>query len=369
MTLISNDLEIKKKSKVNLYSKKSIIEKILNVAGNAYGKDNVEVEFIDSYIVTTIRFPKINITNGRSSAPNNTTIHNFFVKFSIDPKGLKIMSGISGAAMAATSYNMLSGYVHSHLTSASNDKSTGWTFKKFCTGSGPISRILNMTHGEKNQKKSMIHIMAYIFHLREFLSWQSDSGIPFYYLNNRINNFLSNSQSNNRNLLNENYYHENSELNVINYELMMLIKDVAVINVFKDKEGNFKQITLVVAFTTELLRSFAEKIKLVIDPRFFKGLICYRASNGTTLMEKENIDLDYKRNTVIKMCETIPSITFNKKIIKFKCVDFDDMENLSNSENEIDTSEEIVNPYYCRNVLYNLNKHLTDFYLQNSIKL
>jgi hypothetical protein len=86
-------------------------------------------------------------------------------------------------------------------------------------------------------------------------------------------------------------------------------------------------------------------------------------------MEKENIDLDYKRNTVIKMCETIPSITFNKKIIKFKCVDFDDMENLSNSENEIDTSEEIVNPYYCRNVLYNLNKHLTDFYLQNSIKL
>ena len=346
-------------------SEKDFISKVTLAANNAYGEDNVECRVIGTKLITTIRFPEITIQNGKLGSENKTTIYNLLVRFKINLSNFRLMSDLEGMVLSASWYNLLSGYVHSHLKKASNISNHNWGWQKFCTGSGPINNIVYRSSKESDKTKRLSHVLAYLFHLREFVSWQSDEGIPYYYLNKR-KNYLYSEDSNN-NLLSTDRYHTRE----IHQALIFLIMEelLTFFNlVFKLKTASktFNMHAYSSDITDEVLMELAIKIKPKVKKEFHFGLIAYKKANSNSYYSvNEECSKKVLTAKANKLCLEIGSYTFKGKKIDFTCVDIKDIKekNIASSDSKI----EIINYYMVREAIKYFNS-IEDFYDKNSIK-
>lgn len=114
-----------------------------------------------------IRFPEIEITNGR----HKHKIIDMFVKikFKVD-KGKLIMSAIDGGRMSMTWKEYCSHYTFSHLSVG-----TLGTFSYFCFGSGSIAA----TVADLRYKFTLDKFEILLYELSIYLSWESISGGPY----------------------------------------------------------------------------------------------------------------------------------------------------------------------------------------------
>lgn len=359
---------VKKQEVSEKLTKEDFISKVTLAANNAYGEDNVECKVIGTQLITIIRFPEININNGRPGSENKTTIYNLLVRFKVNLDNFRLINNLEGRVLSCSSYNLLSGYVHSHLRRASNTSDYNWGWGTFCTGSGPINDIVFRSSKEVDENKRLNHVLAYLFHLREFVSWQSDEGVPFYYLNKR-QSYLR-SENSNRNLLSSNRYHSND----IHRGLVFLILE-ELLN-FCDVElklnktnGTFNIDVYPHIINNSLLAELVTKIKPKVKKDFHQGLIAYARPNSNTYYD---VNEEYSKKVLMSkinaLCAEIGSYRFKGKKIDFTCVDIKDIKDIK--KNDIVNSDpkiEVLNYYMVREAMQYFIS-IENFYKKNSIK-
>lgn len=357
---------VKKTAKSKSLTAEDVKNKIITTAGNAYGEENVECKIIGGLIQTIIRFPKVDIHNGTGESDSKTTIYDLFVSFNISCTTFRLLSGVKGRVMKASWYNLLSGYKHSHLHRASNCSRDGWDWDTFCTGSGPINDIVNRSCVEQNKDKLINHIIAYIFHLREFVSWQSDSGVPYYYLNKR-NEYLYSSNASTQ--VNSDRYLDRPCHEAVLYEIIDILKDNLKLNIAYN-EYNTPRISLNYPSLSHELRMFvaAELKKRINNSSYFWGVICYETKNSfEQYTEIPESNISSLKTVIEQMCNRISKYEFKGKEICFECVDLEDLEKINDSS-QVEVYQEVVNTYLLNEALDRAHT-ISNFYKNNSLKL
>ena len=124
-----------------------------------------------------IRFPEVTITNGREDKNGKPTFHvikDLWVKFYLTRDcGIELLEG----ARSTMTYNEASvGYLHSHLSSRTVDRT--WAnnaFGSFCTGTGEINQVIRILTVNGFDP---INFTLFCLHLKNYVVWESLDGTP-----------------------------------------------------------------------------------------------------------------------------------------------------------------------------------------------
>jgi hypothetical protein len=146
---------------------------------NEYGYDNGAYNYL-SRIYLTCKVDKIEIKNSVGQKHN---IHDLFValNFNVNEDKYFVMNGgLWGFKSTFTYAETHYGYIHSHLSSSTNNAIA--EYSNFCLGEGSMSTLMSTLQGNfllnDNQDEEKEYFELFCNHLHEYLSWESLAGVP-----------------------------------------------------------------------------------------------------------------------------------------------------------------------------------------------
>ena len=145
-------------------------------AVEVYGEEFVDID--EDYYSILIYFPEILIKN---SAEQEHLIKDLYVQLVFNEDCNKLRE-IQIARTTATEKELRNNYLFSHL----NCKNLGEFSYSVCLGSGTVIRNL-YTKIRTDSFNFVKNYVNFLHTLKYYLSWESVEGVPYYYINNVIN--------------------------------------------------------------------------------------------------------------------------------------------------------------------------------------
>lgn len=158
--------------KINDWSYERFYEYCLKQFISAYGEQYVDDEC--PYI--TVHFPEITVSN---SIEQSHIIRDVYLKFEIRSNGVKLY-GLKRGTVTETEWR--NNYWFSHCDSY---RVSEWT-RSFCFGYTDIADIKEKL-AERNKLYVFKHLSYFLEAIKEYLSWESLEGVPYYKIDSVIN--------------------------------------------------------------------------------------------------------------------------------------------------------------------------------------